>query len=83
VNWLRTKARYDRWNEELIIVTHEMRWALAWFARQESEWSRRALWAEMQHMSGHKCYAETQIIKWRRMHRTALESWDSILKHAP
>ena len=31
VNWLRAKARFDRWDEEDEIVRSEMRWTLLYF----------------------------------------------------
>ena len=31
VNWLRAKAHYDRWEEELTMVVHEMEWTTLWF----------------------------------------------------
>ncbi|KAG1848922.1 hypothetical protein DFJ58DRAFT_662698 [Suillus subalutaceus] len=33
VNWLWTKALRDRWNEEVIIVKHEMQWSINFFKR--------------------------------------------------
>jgi hypothetical protein len=82
VNWLRAKARYDRWKEDLVLVKNEMMWTLAWFEKQEREWKRRALWAETHRMHGHRCYAEKQVIMWRKMHDTAIaeDSWHSALK---
>jgi hypothetical protein len=80
VSWLRAKARYDRWNEELLLVRYEMTWALTWYAYQRREWERRAVWAEMQHLSGHRCYAEKQVVMWRRMGDTAATAWDHMLK---
>ena len=31
ISWLRAKARYTRWEEELSLVKHEMTWTVAWF----------------------------------------------------
>ncbi|KAG1797545.1 uncharacterized protein BJ212DRAFT_1289685 [Suillus subaureus] len=28
VNWLKAKAQYDRWSEELKLVQHEMYWTV-------------------------------------------------------
>jgi hypothetical protein len=60
-------------------VKHEMTWTLSWFANRESEWKRRSVWADTEHKPGHKCYAEKQIILWRRMHTTAELAWESVL----
>jgi len=80
VNWLRAKARYDRWNEELLLVRYEMTWALKWYAYQQRDWERRANWAEMRHLCGHRCYAEKQVVMWRQMGDTATTAWDGMLK---
>jgi hypothetical protein len=79
VNWLRAKARYDRWKEELVVVKNEMTWTLLWFERQEREWERRAFWAETHSMQGHRCYAEKQVIMWRKMHDAVmvLDGWSA------
>jgi hypothetical protein len=42
VNWLRAKARYDRWSEELQLVPKEMEWTIATFRHYEEEWRKRA-----------------------------------------
>ncbi|KIM61410.1 hypothetical protein SCLCIDRAFT_122156, partial [Scleroderma citrinum Foug A] len=41
VSWLKAKARYERWNEELQMVEGEMFWTTLWFKHQEREWERR------------------------------------------
>jgi len=52
-----------------------MKWVLAWFEYQQREWKRRAVWAEMQNLHGHKCYAEKQVKMWERMHCSATASF--------
>lgn len=64
VNWLRAKARFDRWSEELIIVGHEMRWTVAWFEHQRGEWLKRTRKREVESNPGKKAYAEKQIAMW-------------------
>ncbi|KAG1906569.1 uncharacterized protein F5891DRAFT_901580, partial [Suillus fuscotomentosus] len=56
-NWLKAKARYDRWSEELKLVQHEMCWTVWWFQKQESEWRARA---DESIKNGHRAYAEKQ-----------------------
>ena len=80
MNWLRAKARYDRWNEELLLVRQEMTWVLAWYAHQQREWERRSIWAETQQLNGHRSYAKKQTVMWRRMIEAAVTAWDDILK---
>ena len=62
-----------------MLVRHEMRWTLAWFEKQESEWQRRALFSGAEHLPGHKCYAEKQMIMWKKMRDRAAENWDFAL----
>ncbi|KAG1889978.1 hypothetical protein F4604DRAFT_1507251, partial [Suillus subluteus] len=38
VNWLKAKARWRRWEEELTLTRHEMRWTISWFHHQKSQW---------------------------------------------
>jgi predicted dithiol-disulfide oxidoreductase (DUF899 family) len=75
VNWLRAKARYQRWVEELIIVENEMKWTLEWFTNQEENWKRRVEWAKDEKLEGHMCYAEKQINLWQRMKERCKNTW--------
>jgi hypothetical protein len=64
VNWLRAKARFDRWSEELITVGHEMTWTVAWFEHQKGEWLKRTRKGEVENNPGKRAYAEKQIAMW-------------------
>ncbi|KAG1866919.1 hypothetical protein F4604DRAFT_1585294 [Suillus subluteus] len=57
VNWLKAKARYDRWSEELKLVQHEMFWTISWFWTQEERWRVRA---DESIKNGNRAYAERQ-----------------------
>ncbi|KAN0086260.1 hypothetical protein V8E55_007394 [Tylopilus felleus] len=37
VSWLKSRARYERWREELEMVKHEMMWTTLWFKNQGKE----------------------------------------------
>ncbi|KAG2070067.1 hypothetical protein BDR04DRAFT_1118593 [Suillus decipiens] len=37
VNWLKAKARWSRWQEELSLVRHKMGWIIKWFKYYEKE----------------------------------------------
>jgi hypothetical protein len=65
VNWLRAKARHDRWNEELLIVQHEMKWTILWFKHQIKEWKDRLKRSEKENKPGHIAYAEKQVAMWK------------------
>ncbi|KAI9454274.1 hypothetical protein HD554DRAFT_2031459, partial [Boletus coccyginus] len=53
ISWLKARARYERWKEELKMIKHEMFWITLWFKHQEEEWERRRNEANN---SGHKAY---------------------------
>ena len=41
VSWLRAKAHFARWSEELHLVGCEMQWMVNWFWWKEDEWRKR------------------------------------------
>ncbi|KAG0703425.1 hypothetical protein DFH29DRAFT_874531 [Suillus ampliporus] len=63
VNWLKAKARWSRWQEELSLVRHEMGWTINWFKYHQNEWERRGRQATR---PGHKAYAYQQVLMWGR-----------------
>lgn len=65
VNWLRAKARQDRWSEELQIVRHEMKWTILWFQHQIKEWKDRLKRSVQENEKGHIAYAEKQVAMWK------------------
>jgi hypothetical protein len=67
VNWLRAKARFNRWEEELRIVKNEMRWTVSWFNFQTKKWTDRAEESEKIGQEGHACYAWKQGEMWRSL----------------
>jgi hypothetical protein len=75
VNWLRARARYQRWEEEQKIVENEMKWTIAWFFSQEEKWKKRADWAKTEKLEGHKCYAEKQVYIWEKMKEKCKKEW--------
>lgn len=63
VNWLKAKARWQRWDEELNLVKHEMGWTVSWFQNKKDEWDRRYHQATK---PGHQAYAQRQVLLWER-----------------
>ena len=63
VNFLRAKARYDRWDEELKIVQHEMQWCVLYFEHQMEIWGERAQAATRE---GPRAYAHKQVAMWQK-----------------
>jgi hypothetical protein len=65
VNWLRAKARYDRWSEEHLLIPNEMNWTRLFFINKAKEWARlRDLVLDK---PGHVCFAEGQINMWKEL----------------
>ena len=62
ITWLRTKARYDRWQEEFKTVTKEIGWMVNWFEKQEDIWRGRVNKTSEEGKCGHQCYAEKQLV---------------------
>ena len=73
VNWLRAKARVDRWLKELILVKHEMRWTMLWFENQANLWRERLEREDSFLPIGHKAYAMKQQKIWNAFQRKASE----------
>jgi len=72
VSWLKAKARYDRWSEELRMVQHEMFWTTLWFRHQEKEWERRFT---VNTQPGHQAYAAKQQALWGNFVKKAEEGF--------
>jgi len=71
VNWLRAKARVDRWLEEEVLVKHEMGWTILWFKKQAELWRERSKREGSNLPPGHKSYATKQEKLWNEFHRKA------------
>jgi len=64
VNWLRAKARSNRWEEEVLILKHEMIWTKLWFGHQKKKWEERMEMATVASKLGHRAYAAKQARIW-------------------
>ena len=62
VNFLRPKARYDRWDEELKTVRHEMGWSIRYFDHHRTQWMVRA--QKVGNTEGQRAYAYKQTEMW-------------------
>jgi len=86
--WAKTKARADRWREEVLLVTEEMRrticfldWKAMWWLEQAA--LRSAAPVRIQH--GVSAYAAKQAAVCRSMARSFATHWYPTLKkqHIP
>ncbi|KAG0695623.1 hypothetical protein DFH29DRAFT_879915 [Suillus ampliporus] len=72
VNWVKAKARYDHWSEELKLVQHEMFWTISWFQTQEVRWRVRA---DESIKNGNRAYAERQASMWAEFSAQGLKNF--------
>ncbi|KAI6122146.1 hypothetical protein EDD16DRAFT_1477725 [Pisolithus croceorrhizus] len=61
INWLKARARTDRWKEEVSLVRHEMLWTCLWFEYHKDMWEKRALQSTE---PGKEAYAKKQMGLW-------------------
>ncbi|KAA1476901.1 hypothetical protein DENSPDRAFT_785716, partial [Dentipellis sp. KUC8613] len=66
VTWLRTKARYNRWCEQMVVLPFEMQWTIASFENSAELWCRRAEQSQRNNFIGHQAYARRQEAMWRQ-----------------
>ncbi|KAG6372375.1 hypothetical protein JVT61DRAFT_7825 [Boletus reticuloceps] len=74
IRWLKARARYERWREELEMVKHEMFWTTLWFKHHQQQWERRRKEAKN---SGHMAYAVKQKAVWEKFREKAEESFET------
>ncbi|KAG1829559.1 hypothetical protein DFJ58DRAFT_671826 [Suillus subalutaceus] len=74
-DWLCMKALRDRWEEELILVEHEMGWTLEFFLFKASMWLTRLTSNGDALPEGHKCYAIRQAHMYQELAKHAQASF--------
>ncbi|KAG1892841.1 uncharacterized protein F5891DRAFT_986362 [Suillus fuscotomentosus] len=79
VNWLWTKALCDRWNEEVILVKHEMQWSVNFFTYKAKQWLSLMDNATYTGLTGHACYAARQCHIYRQLAAHAAESFQKVI----
>ncbi|KAK7054020.1 CxC2 domain-containing protein [Favolaschia claudopus] len=80
VEWAKTKARRDRWVEEVELLREEMRRVLRFLAWRALWWEQRraVLWEVAPEVrAGLQAYAARQAALARRMARTWREAWNA------
>lgn len=79
--WLRAKARYDRWEEELKLLPKEMSWTVASFRYKGEAWSHRAeKYKDQVGKDGHYSYALRQVAMWGLWTEKANFAFEKALK---
>jgi hypothetical protein len=75
VNWLRARARHQRWEEEIQLLQHEMTWTQLWFEQQQQMWKKRHRSTISQMCKGHEVYAAKQVWVWSQFLHDARNSF--------
>jgi len=70
VHWLRARAQFHRWQEEVTLTRNEMHWVANYFTYQKNQWST---WQSTHPglTCGHHAYAERQKAMWFEMRQEA------------
>lgn len=74
VNWLRAKARRDRWKEEKVLLRSEMEWTRNYFKHTENVWLDRSKDTTV----SAQCYALRQAYNWRRFAHLAQKALETM-----
>ena len=82
MSWLRAKARFNRWSEELRIVGYEMQWTVNWFRWKEEQWRLRLNELEDEERPpGLDCYCHKQMALWSALADQAQTQFTGSLGH--
>jgi hypothetical protein len=80
MSWLRTKACFSRWLEELHIVGYEMKWTINWFQWKKDQWRLRLNDTEDEERTpGLDCYCHKQMSLWGSLEHEAETKFTNIL----
>ncbi|KAG1720014.1 hypothetical protein EDB19DRAFT_1966658 [Suillus lakei] len=60
VHWLRAKALRDHWEEEMLLVQHEMNWTCNFFLHKAEQWIHLASISKAANKVGHLAYVAWQ-----------------------
>ncbi|EIW74729.1 hypothetical protein CONPUDRAFT_32522, partial [Coniophora puteana RWD-64-598 SS2] len=73
IQWMREKCRFDRWQEELLIVQEEMKRVKRYFDFQASDWETRSNTKDLP--GGHVALANRKRGMWHALSRLADETF--------
>lgn len=69
VHWLRARAQYHRWNEELLLIGHEMVWTVRYYLYKSNRWGTAS--ATFGISPGAAAYAKRKQVMWRHLAQMA------------
>jgi hypothetical protein len=78
VHWLRARAQMHRWNEELILVGHEMKWTVQYYMHQSRIWNDRIIVAREMGENGAAAYASRKKAIWGQMAAAAKKQFQQV-----
>ncbi|KAG1866913.1 hypothetical protein F4604DRAFT_1585226 [Suillus subluteus] len=76
VHWLRMLALWDRWAEELLLVSREMIWMVNFFIHKSQQWVGQMQEADANKKVGHRCYVARQAQIYLRLSQQAQDSFE-------
>lgn len=79
VNWLWTKVLCDGWNEEVMIVKHEMQWSINFFKHRAKQWLSHMHNTTSAGLTGHTSYAARQSHIYNQLAAHAEHSFRNII----
>ena len=71
---MRASARFQRWDEEVNLLKHEMQWTVAFFRHRKEKWTGLGEMEEAK--SGLACYAFRQANVWEQFEKEAEDLFD-------
>jgi len=80
VNWLRASARYQRWDEEVTLVRHEMKWTVSFFHFKKEQWRHLATGlGNSAWNKGLQSYAYKQANTWSAFESKAQQAFAKVI----
>ncbi|TFK59879.1 hypothetical protein BDN72DRAFT_780133, partial [Pluteus cervinus] len=76
LSWLKARAQYNRWKEELTLLEYEMQWTVRWFMKKQVEWKGHRNMVKGK--PGHIAYACRQIAMWAKFEATARKEFQLV-----
>ncbi|TEB10416.1 hypothetical protein FA13DRAFT_1653193 [Coprinellus micaceus] len=83
VEWAKSRARVQRYEEEILLVKEEMRRTLRFFNWKQADWRKRwEAWGSVEisqeYAEGLRAYAERQATICRNLHDSFLKKWGGV-----
>ncbi|KAG1844998.1 hypothetical protein F4604DRAFT_1595844, partial [Suillus subluteus] len=78
VHWLRAKALRDRWEEEMLLVQHEMNWTCNFFVHKADQWICLGILGEDTEKVGHVAYAAQQCKMYQHLYEDARAAFKTV-----